>query len=83
MRRNFSATTRSGNVYTLKDGVVTFRGEAFKVVSMKVIDRDGHFYDSFEDLPEADFPVVGKSLYFDGLRRWRLTTDIVHVEELL
>lgn len=94
--KNFTARTESGTTYTLKDGVlvvVTASGyaEAFKPIALYAIDRSkmGNPYTEagiaaavLEHGEQVDLPVVGKSLYVSGLRNWRLSTELVEVEEV-
>jgi len=84
------AVTESGRVYETVSGGVKVSGEGyFHNADVKVVNREDLYgmesrgiWEHLHNLPRADLPEVGKSLYIDtyGDAGWRISTDIVSVE---
>lgn len=79
--------TESGAQYRIVDGLCKkYDGEgalvdAFKVWTMKVIDRSDMSWEELHEAPEGE-PVIGKRLYLSGKDRWWITTPVKSVSQL-
>jgi hypothetical protein len=90
MSRNWKVTTESGNVYHLDLGKHWAMADTWAygctVQSFKSFHQDVvstlKTWDDIHALPESDAPVVGERMFIFGPDTWRLSSEVVDIEEI-